>query len=336
MHCFVKPITDPGLWNNFWVAHGPGALFQSWDWGEVVLRRSFPLVRLGVYSGSELVGICQVMIVRARRGTYLHVRHGPVFKRHNIAYWQCFLSHLTAFAKTEHAWFLRCSPQIPDTPQNRNLLCKLGFVPSVIHEVDAERCLLLSLDQTKDALLSAMRKTTRYEIRRAEKIGIQVREETDRKALDNFIDLYARTSLRQHFVAHEGITEEFDVFTRSGNAVLLLGYHEETLSSGALILFSGNQAIYHHGASIPTKLPVNYAVQWTAIRMAKARGALWYNFWGVAPAGDDRHPWQGHSQFKRGFGGIESVTINAVDYPVSLFYRLTRAYEWCQERRRGY
>lgn len=336
MRYTITAVTDRRIWDNFWMVHGPGALFQSWGWGEVVIKQSIPLTRYALWDGSRLVGIYQVMIIRARRGTYLHIRHGPVLCDHSLALWRTILEQLVTLAKSEGAWFLRFSPQIDDSPDKRNLSRSLGMHPSRTHEVDAERCLLLALGQTEDAILAAMRKTTRYEIRRAEKQGISVVQSTDPLDLHKFFELYRATSKRQHFREHEGVAEEFEVFVKEGNAVLLLGYHEGTLMSAAIILFSGNQAIYHHGASIPTKAPVNYAIQWEAIRLAKARGCLWYNFWGVAPEGHSSHPWAGHSLFKRGFGGQEIVQIHAHDYPVSPFYWLTRSIEWWQERSRGY
>lgn len=336
MKLHIEIVSDRNTWDRFWEAFAPQALFQSWIWGEVVKRQALPIVRFGLFDGSNLKGIFQVITVRARRGTYLHVRHGPIFVLQTPEYWRSALTHLRSLANVEHAWFLRLSPQIDDSPIHRELFLVLGLVPSVIHEVDAERCLLLPLKSSEDELMAGMRKTTRYEIRRAEKTGIRVVRSTNPADLHAFFQLYSETSKRQHFVEHKGIREEFEVYTKEGKAVLLLGYHEHTLLSSAIILFSGNQAIYHHGASIPSKTPVNYAIQWEAIRLAKKRGSAWYNFWGVAPAGNTLHPWYGHSLFKYGFGGSEVVKIHAHDLPVSGFYRLTRPIEWWEEKRRGY
>lgn len=336
MKLHIEPISKRNIWDQFWQRHGSQALFQSWAWGEVVKRQSRLLIRFGLYDGSTLVGIYQIMIVRARRGTYIHIRHGPILVTQTLGYWQRILVHLQSLARQEQAWFLRFSPQIEDTKEYRALFDALRLKSSVLHEVDAERCIVLPLGPSEDQLLSGMRKTTRYEIRRAEKMGIRIVRSTDITDLDKFYGLYRQTSKRQHFVEHAGIREEFEVYNKEGNAVLLLGYHEQILLSAAIILFSGDQAIYHHGASTLTKFPVNYAVQWEAIRMAKKRGLLWYNFWGVAPEGNETHPWSGHSMFKRGFGGSEVVRIHAHDFPVSGFYWCTRAVEWWEERMRGY
>lgn len=332
----INTISDRGEWDWFWQTHAPGALFQSWLWGDVVGRQSIPLVRFGVYDEAQLVGIFQVVTVRARRGTYLHIRHGPIIPGGDTDTWVQSVNFLRSFANRERASFIRVSAQLPDTDQNRRLLRSLGMISAAVHEVDAERCLLLPLGQSEDQLLSGMRKTTRYEVRRAEKMGVHVVSSADPADLDNFFDLYKQTSRRQGFIKHKGIREEFEIYSREGKAILFFGYHGNSLLSSAIILFSGDQAIYHHGASIPVKPPVNYAVQWEAIREAKKRGVAWYNFWGVAPLENLSHPWHGHSLFKRGFGGSEKVSIHAHDLPTSVLYPVTRAIEWWEERAHGY
>ena len=332
----IREITDRQTWERFWESHTSSALFQSWLWGDVMLKRGVPIERFGLWDKAKLVAIFQVMTVSARRGRYLHVRHGPVLITQLAAYWRQILEFLREKAREEHAWFIRLSPQMDDTPDHRDLLKTIGLLPSFTHEVDAERCVVLPLGGEEEQILAGMRKTTRYEIRRAPALGVRVDASVDPVRLESFFSLYAQTSRRHHFVVHKGIREEFEVFVREGKAVLLLGYVHEALMSAAIILFSGSEAIYHHGASIPTKIPVNYALQWEAIRLAKEHRATTYNFWGVSPLGDDAHPWSGHSLFKRGFGGKEIVRIHAHDAPVSPLYWATRTVEWWEEKRRGY
>lgn len=332
----IDTISNRGEWDRFWESHAPHALFQTWAWGEVVKRQSIPLIRFGLYDGSRLIGIFQIVIVRARRGTYVHVRHGPVIIGTDPEVWECIITFLQNFAKGQRASFIRMSPPFEDTQPYRKLLSSFRMMPAAVHEVDAERCWVLDITPSEDSLLSGMRKTTRYEIRRSEKVGIRVVSSTDPTDLDKFFGLYQETSKRQHFVAHIGIRDEFEVFAGEGNAVLLLGYHEHTLLSAAIILCSGRQAIYHHGASSPTKLPVNYAVQWEAIRMAKKRSLKRYNFWGIAAPVAKNHPWQGLTLFKTGFGGQEVRSIHAYDLPLSPRYWVTRSIEWWEMRKRGY
>ncbi|MCX6765289.1 MAG: peptidoglycan bridge formation glycyltransferase FemA/FemB family protein [Candidatus Nealsonbacteria bacterium] len=90
-------------------------------------------------------------------------------------------------------------------------------------------------------------------------------------------------------------------------------------------------AFYHHGASLSkfNKIPVSYLLQWEAIKEAKKRGCILYNFWGIAPeiasesdASKSKHPWAGLSLFKMGFGGYRKDYVKTQDYPITLKYYL--------------
>lgn len=328
-------IDQRRVWEHYWESHAPQALFQSWLWGEVMKRRSFPLVRFGVYEGNRLIGIAQCTLVRARRGTYLHVRHGPILPL-GFRIWRYVTEMLRDYARMQGASFIRMSPPIGDAVHQRSFLRILGLLPAATHEVDAERCWVLDITPGEEEILRGMRRTTRYEIRRAQARGIRVISSTSLRDLEAFLHLYEETAKRQHFIGHTGIRDEFDLYAGEGTAVLLLGYHEETLLSGAVILFSSQQAIYRYGASLPTKLPVSYAVQWEAIRQAKRRGLKQYNFWGIAPPDRPDHPWRGITLFKTGFGGRQVRTLHAHDLPLSPRYWVARGVDLLERLRRGY
>jgi peptidoglycan pentaglycine glycine transferase (the first glycine) len=119
-------------------------------------------------------------------------------------------------------------------------------------------------------------------------------------------------------------------------AILTLGYAGDELIAGALIIFYGNQAIYHHGASKQSKIPVTYALQWHAILEAKKRGLKWYNFYGIAPENKPNHPWSGLTLFKKGFGGSEIRYMHAHDYPISPWYIVPSTIESIRTKLRGY
>jgi lipid II:glycine glycyltransferase (peptidoglycan interpeptide bridge formation enzyme) len=202
--------------------------------------------------------------------------------------------------------------------------------------MDGELCWVLSLDINEDQILGSMRKTTRYEIRRAEKLGVWVKVANDSHDIGKFLALYEKTSKRQGFTAHTGIREEFEVFVKEGNAKLYLGYFQKTLVAGALILYYGGQAIYHHGASIHSLAPVSTLIQWQAIKDAKKAGLKVYNFWGIAPSGKNRHPWQGLTLFKKGFGGKELNYHHAMDLPLHPLYAFTYVSELLRKWKKGY
>jgi lipid II:glycine glycyltransferase (peptidoglycan interpeptide bridge formation enzyme) len=58
-----------------------------------------------------------------------------------------------------------------------------------------------------------------------------------------------------------------------------------------------------------------YALQWEAMRRAKARGCTEYDLFGTAPNNDPSHPMHGLYRFKTGFGGHELHRMGCWDYP---------------------
>lgn len=298
-------------WNAFLLKHAPSGLFQSWEWGEVEKRLGHKVWRLN-WPGA----IAQVVKVEARRGTFLHVRHGPIVTDN----WGQVVKDLTDLARKEGAWFLRISPQIQTLPVK-------GFRPAPIHAMDAEVCWVLDLNQPEDIILSNMRKTTRYEIRHAKEVKIEQTNDIKR-----FLTLYSLTSKRQNFVEHKGIQEEFDCLDAR---CYVASFNGKDIAAAIIVDF-GNQSIYHHGASIPTKIPASYVLQWHAIQEAKKRGKKIYNFWGIAPDDSKNHPWRGLTAFKMGFGGRRVSSLHAQDLPLSPRYLLTRTVEGIRKKVKGY
>ncbi len=338
----IQEITDKNLWEQFISAHSPQSLFQSWNWGETIKKLQISnyklqiLWRLGIYENEKLIGIAQVIKVVAKRGIFLHVRHGPVFSAWKSEYLHFFLDYLKTLAKVQKVSFIRISPLIDNSAENRSLVKNLGFRDAPIHAMDGEYCWILDLDKTEESLLAGMRKTTRYLIKQAQKIGAVIKQSKNTADLAEFLKLYNQTADRHNFVPHKGIREEFTELLKDNQINLFQGYYQNKLLSAALIVFYNHQAIYHHSASIEQKIPINYLLQWEVIKEAKRRGKSVYNFWGVAPEGKKRHPWKGLSLFKEGFGGRKIEYLHTQDYPLSLTYCATYILDTVRKFRKGY
>lgn len=324
-----EEFDDRAAWELFVVKHAPQALFQSWLWGEVQKKIGSEVSRYGLYNGDRLCGVAQIVLVRARRGSFLHVRHGPIVDSLDPTLWRYAVDRLRTLAKKMHCLFVRISPLVSEDLPIRS-------VPSAIHRMDGEYCWVLDLESTEESLFAAMRKTTRYDIRKAQKDGATVTSTTNPTLLSEFFSLYEATSTRHGFVPHSGIREEFEIFAKERQAVLYLGTYQGKTTAAALILYYGNQAIYHHGASVKSDTPVSALVQWEAIKEAKNRGMKVYNFWGIAPDNSLNHPWRGITLFKKGFGGREIKYVHAQDVPVSPLYVLPRTIELVRKKLRGY
>lgn len=337
----IQEINDKNLWEQFISAHSPQSLFQSWNWGEVTRIQNLELGiknlwRLGLFSDEKLIGIAQVVKITAKRGIFLHVRHGPIFSVWKEKYLLFFLDYLKTLAKDQKALFIRISPLIDNSAENQSLVKSLGFQDAPIHAMDGEYCWVLDLDEPEEQLLAGMRKTTRYLIKQAQKIGVVIKQSKNTADLAQFLKLYSQTADRHNFVPHKGIREEFSQLLKDNQICLFQGYYQSKLLCAALIVFYNHQAIYHHSASVEQRIPVNYLLQWEVIKEAKRRGKSVYNFWGVAPHEKKRHPWKGLSLFKEGFGGKVIEYLHAQDYPLSLLYCTTYILDTFRKFRKGY
>ena len=68
-----------------------------------------------------------------------------------------------------------------------NIFSQENFCPAPVHLVNPEQTLLLNLQQTEEEILAQMKKSTRYEVRRIEKLGIKVLVFSDQSRLSRDI-----------------------------------------------------------------------------------------------------------------------------------------------------
>lgn len=280
----IQEINDKNLWEQFISAHSPQSLFQSWNWGEVTRIQNLELGiknlwRLGLFSDEKLIGIAQVVKITAKRGIFACEARSYIFRLERKIF-TFFLDYLKTLAKDQKALFIRISPLIDNSAENQSLVKSLGFQDAPIHAMDGEYCWVLDLDEPEEQLLAGMRKTTRYLIKQAQKIGVVIKQSKNTADLAQFLKLYSQTADRHNFVPHKGIREEFSQLLKDNQICLFQGYYQSKLLCAALIVFYNHQAIYHHSASVEQRIPVNYLLQWEVIKEAKRRGKSVYNFWG--------------------------------------------------------
>lgn len=335
----VRDISNELIWEQFLLRSTTPytPFFQSWDWGEVQKRIGHNVIRIGIFDENTLVGIAQVVEIKAKRAHYLHLRHGPVLTDFEKSL-DVLLDDLKKRAKQKKIEFLRMSPVIQEEQVDMPFLTKRGFRKAPIHNMDAENSWVLDLEQDEQMILAGMRKTTRYLVRRAQSLGVEASMTTSGKDFEEFMDLYERTSKRHKFVPHRGVKEEFDVFSSHNHIKLFVARYQKIMIAGALVVFYGNQAVYHHGASADEfkDIPGAYLLQWEAIKEAKRQGKKVYNFWGVVPPEKPKHPWQGLTLFKMGFGGRRVNLIHAQDLPYSPLYWKSYLIETAWRVKRGY
>jgi lipid II:glycine glycyltransferase (peptidoglycan interpeptide bridge formation enzyme) len=337
----IREITSKTDWEDFLSMVKPHSFLTSWDWGEVQERLGTKIFRFGIFNEDSLVGVVLVLLIKARRGSFLFCPHGPIIKSGvtTESVLTALLTILRGLGRKLKCSFIRLSPLLDNSEGNRTLFRQLGFHNAPIHLMHPELAWLLDIRKDEETLLRNMRKTTRYLIRRAEKEGIGVREGDSNFNLEEFLKIYQTTVDRQNFTPFrdEFLKNELEVFKKDNHIKIFLAEYEGRAIAAAVIVFYGRSAFYHHGASDQTlsQIPGSYLLQWRAIQAAKARGCDFYNFWGIVRGGNKKHPWAGLSLFKTGFGGFEEEYLHAQDFILSPQYYFVYLVEKLRRMRRN-
>ena len=311
---------DKNAWEEFILSRNEANFLQSWSWGEFHQTLGKVIERSGFYEKSKLVGIMQSIVEPAKRGRYLTVPGGPIIDWQNKSVVNVFLNQIKKIAKENNCVFVRVRPQLKSDDFSKKLFKNLGFIKAPMH-LHAELTSQLDIQKSEEELMLQMRKATRYEIRKGIKEKIKISTSIDEKDIGNFYDLQIETAKRQKFIpfSYKFLYEQFKIFAQNGNALLYKASLGDKLLTQAFIIFYGNEAVYHYGASTDEgrRHPGAYLIQWEAIKEAKKRKMTRYNFWGVAPEGKNDHRFSGLSLFKRGFGGEDFGYLHAQDLVIN-------------------
>ncbi len=309
-------------WNRWVAAHPAGNLLQTSQWGS--LKQGFgwdwDLVTLED-GGTPVAGA--IVLYRAlplRIGTIAYVPRGPVVDWKNTGQVKALLAKLHKAARKRRAWACWLEPEVIDQGPAATQLSGLGYTPSP-RTIQPRSTIVVDLSPSEDEILAAMKSKTRYNIRLAERKGVTVREGS-LSDIDAFYALMQETGKRDAFGIHtlEYYQRAMTLYAPEGQVALLLAeLEDEPLAgpkslAGLMVFAVGTKSWYICGGSSDRhrNLMPAYAVQWAAMRWAKARGCTTYDLWGIpdeteetleAQFSDRSDGLWGVYRFKRGFGG---------------------------------
>ena len=306
-------------------------LLQTPGWGEFKSR-------FGWQTHVVETAACraQVLIRKIALGfSVAYLPKGPV--GHD---WHTLLPKLDALCRQRKAVFLQVEPDcFEPIPPELDLSRSSGFIKES-HPIQPRRTILIDLQPDEETLLAAMKQKTRYNIRLAEKKGVVVRQSQD---LEAFYELTQTTGTRDGFAVHSSAYYKtvFDIFSPNDQCFLLEAVHEGKVLAALMLFVLEERAWYFYGASDDESrnLMPTYLLQWEAMRLAKAKGALSYDLWGVPDEDEEvlernftarSDGLWGVYRFKRGFGGEVRRTAPAfIKVYKPLLYRI---YQWMRSR----
>jgi len=335
----VQEITDKQIWSIFLLESGYAtSFFQSWNWGVFQQELGNDVTHLGFYKGEKLFAVAQGISIMAKRGKYLYFRNGPVSDWKDIKQSGFILNKISEIAREKKMWFVRISPLVKNESKEAALFSK--FPTSPMYDVDALDTWILDLTQSEEEILKNMRKSTRYEIRKAGKDVVTIEISNDVEDIDKFYPIYSETVQRQKWTGYSKhyIKQQFKTFNIDNQASLYLAKYKNQYIAGSIFISQGNTCYYHYSGSLTKyrKIPGSSLIHWENIKNCKKRGLQKYNFWGISPENKPDHPWQGLSFFKMGFGGYAQRWMPAKDMPISPLYWLTNIFEKWQKGKKGY
>ena len=229
-------------------------------------------------------------------------------------------------------------------------LKNIGF-KQLPYDIEPSQTQILDITKTEDELLAQMHEKWRYNIRLAQKKGVEVKLSSSQdinfeQYFEEFYRLVSKgTSERKNIKHHskeyykKQLAINPSTTLRAGSQqfkeILFVAEYEGKVIAANIVVIFGNKATYLHGAtgSEHREVMAPHLLQWEQIKYAKSQDCSEYDFWGIFNEHTlDRRgkSWEGFTRFKKGFGGQEVNYVGYWDYPLDKkwysLYRLVQKF----------
>ncbi|MEQ8672266.1 MAG: peptidoglycan bridge formation glycyltransferase FemA/FemB family protein [Aggregatilineales bacterium] len=338
----IQTITERDEWNESLRQLSYAHVLQTWEWGEFKRATTgWQPERLAFKRNDTIVAMASILTRRAGPIAVMYVPKGPALRYEDSAITADVLDYLQNTARRRFATWLKidpdviCATGIPGEEDDTPYLPGQSMMQDLRQrgwrfsddQVQFRNTVSVDLTQSEDDILMAMSQNTRRKVRTAEKKGVSIRTASIAD-LDTLYALYRTTGERDEFLIRppEYYEKAWRDFMQAGLAHALIAEDEHGTPLAHVILFHfGRKCWYFYGASSNEgreKMP-NYALQWEAMRWAKAQGYSTYDMWGAPNEFNETDTLWGVFQFKRGFRGTVTRHIGAWDYaPYSPLYNV--------------
>jgi len=321
-----KEIGEPekSQYDEFVAANPSGSFLQSWQWGEwqSALGRQVKRFKLQVESG-ETKGVIQLIRMPLPFGKdYWYAPYGPVLAGGEQLKVESEKLKVLIFQlklKLSNAVFVRIEPKGPLNFKLETL--NLPITKSA--NIQPAKTLIINLPKTEEELLGEMHTKTRYNIKVAQKHGVEIKDEFDITIghglfAKEAVELIVKTSQRQGFKGYgmDYYNKMIDSLAVQSRGMLKLHIYKaihknELLASAIMLDFGKTRTFLFGGSSDGNKnLMAPYLLHWQAMLDAKSQGLDFYDFWGIETSSGET---PGFVRFKLGFGGSAVEYAGAYD-----------------------
>jgi lipid II:glycine glycyltransferase (peptidoglycan interpeptide bridge formation enzyme) len=182
-------------------------------------------------------------------------------------------------------------PQLASPKGDISLISNLQSLTSNLQSaIQPTTTIHVDLRPSPDMILAQMKPKWRYNIRLAERKGLNVRVGAEAD-LAEFYRLSQITSQRDGFAIHSEAyyRTAWQLFNQTNSVALFVAEFEGRAIASIMVFACGRMALYLYGASSDeerNRMP-NHLLQWRAMLWAKARGCEMYDLWGVPDMRDE-------------------------------------------------
>lgn len=304
-------------YNRFVAGQETGSFLQSWEWGEWQVKLGHAVKRFSITDqDGRHVGVAQFLKMSlVGKYYYWYAPYGPVlspeFRKDNI---QALVQELQK--QFPDTLFVRIEPMKPFENLSTFANKTTNIQPAITMVVDVRK--------SDEQLLAGMHSKTRYNIKVAERHGVEIQKElvvTPGYGLyvQEAVNLIVQTQTRQGYRGHskEYYYNLIDFFAiHNGNSDLKIHIYKalckkQLLASGLMIDFGATRMYLYGGSSDEHRnVMAPYLLHYQAMRDARELGLTMYDLGGseVASGGE-----RGFTRFKQGFGGRVVTYAGAYD-----------------------
>lgn len=311
----VPETSEKELFNSF-VTHP----LQSWEWGEFRTNTGISVSRR---INTETKEAFQLTMHKVPHMPF-SIGYLPKGTQPNSP----MLEELKNIGQDHNALFIKLEPNIKASEFKKSK----GLIKSS-HPLFTKYTFVLDLTPSEDELLAKMHPKTRYNIRVAQKRGVEIVEDDSEKGFEEYLDLTWETTKRQGFYAHtkhyhKTMWETLIKEKRNEGlqAKLFKAVYEGKILVTWVVFLFNNVIYYPYGASsnLHREVMASNLMMWEMIRLGKKEGCTSFDMWGsLGPNPNTRDPWYGFHRFKMGYGaelvecaGSFDLVINPTLYPL--------------------
>lgn len=245
------------------------------------------------------------------------------------------IDQLKKIGSEENCVFIQLEPNVIKTSDSSLITHNLGLRPAV-HPLFTKYTFVLDLTKSEDELLKGMHPKTRYNIRIAQKHGVEIVEDNSDKAFEEYLKLTKETTLRQGFYAHSEKYHRLMWKTLKDKiAHLFLAKYKNKILAAWIVFVYKDTLYYPYGASSSEHREVmaSNLMMWEVIRWSKRLGLKKFDMWGaLGPKPDELDEWFGFHRFKQGYGPELIEFVGSYDLVINPFlyelYKLADKLRW--------